>query len=175
MFGQREFAVKVALEHAADLGHGNVAFIDKQQRIFRQILKQGRRRITGITPRQPPRIVFDPFAMTHRFHHLKIKRRTLFNPLCRQKFAFVLELGKAVFKLLLNPGHGLHQGRARGDVVRIGIDRDRIHAGKFMPGQRIKLGQFLNLVPKHRHPPCAVFRMGRENFQNIAAHPECPA
>ena len=113
--------------------------------------------------------------MANRFHHLKIERRALLNPLSCQKLAFVLELGKAVFQLLLDTCHGLHQGRARGDVVRIGIDRDRIHAGKFMPGQRIKLGQFLNLVPKHRHPPCAVFRMGRKNFQNIAAHPECPA
>ena len=51
MFGQGELAVKVTLEHAADLGHGNVAFIDKQQGIFGQIFKQGRRRITGITAR----------------------------------------------------------------------------------------------------------------------------
>ena len=41
-----------------------------------------------------------------------------------------------------------------------------------MPGQRVKFRQFLDLVTKHRHPPGAIFGVGRENFQHIAPHPK---
>ena len=52
VISQRGFAVAVAAIHAADLRHRNVALVNKQQRVFRKILKQRRRRFARRTSGQ---------------------------------------------------------------------------------------------------------------------------
>ena len=51
IFRQRALAREVAFEHGPDLRHGDVAFIDDQQRVFRQIFEQRRRRLARPAPR----------------------------------------------------------------------------------------------------------------------------
>src|SRR5271169_3513134 len=54
---KRRLAAVVALIHAADLGHADMAFIAKDERFVWQIFEQGRRWFAGLAPRQPARII----------------------------------------------------------------------------------------------------------------------
>ena len=54
IFGQRQLSPVVTLGHRADLRHRLVTFIDKQQRIIRQIFKQGRWWLTRQAASQKP-------------------------------------------------------------------------------------------------------------------------
>ena len=50
-FGQHRLAGEVAAIHAAELRHGDVALIDDQQRVLRQVFEQGRRRLARVRGR----------------------------------------------------------------------------------------------------------------------------
>src|SRR3546814_20817457 len=50
LLGERRLAHPVAAVHAADLRHHDVAFVDEQQGVVRQVFEQGRRRIAGPAP-----------------------------------------------------------------------------------------------------------------------------
>ena len=80
MFRQGGFACPVTFVHGADLRHGDVAFIDKQQCVFRQIFEQGWGRLPA-APRQIARIVFNPVAASCCLDHFKIEGCALFKPL----------------------------------------------------------------------------------------------
>ena len=60
--GQRALALIVALVHAADLRHGDVALVDEQDRVLGDVLEQGRRRLAGRPAGQVARIVLDARA-----------------------------------------------------------------------------------------------------------------
>ena len=81
IFHQHGFTRMIAVIHPADLRHGNMAFIDKKQRVFRQILKQGRRRLARLRPGKIARIVFDALAASGFHQHFQIVIGTLLQPL----------------------------------------------------------------------------------------------
>ncbi len=84
---QHGLAVEVAAIHAADLRHRDVAFVDDQQCVFRQVFEQRRRRVAGLSSGQVARVVLDPLAGAGRLHHFDIERGALFQPLRFQQFA----------------------------------------------------------------------------------------
>ena len=56
--------------------------------------------------------------------------------------------------------------------MRIGVDADFIESVGFFPRQRVKFGDRFQFLAEERQSPGAVFKVGRENFQAVAAHPE---
>jgi hypothetical protein len=60
---QGRFAIVVTAVHAAHLRHGDVALIDEQQRVLRQVLEQRRRRLAGIAAGEIAGIVLDAVAV----------------------------------------------------------------------------------------------------------------
>ena len=95
-------AAKVAPVHAAKLRNGDVAFINENQRIIRQILKQRRRRFARLAPRQIARIVLDTGAGPGRLDHFQIKPGALFEPLGFQQTAGIVQLFQPMPQLLLD-------------------------------------------------------------------------
>jgi hypothetical protein len=85
-------AAEVAFEHAADLGHRDVAFVGEHQRVVGDIFEQGRRRLAGAASGQIARIVFDAGAGAGGFHHFEIEGGALLQPLRFQQAALVVEL-----------------------------------------------------------------------------------
>ena len=81
---QREFTTVVALIHAADLRHGHVAFVGKNDRVVRDKFEQRWRWLARGAARQIPRIVFDAVTDARRFEHLEVKVRSLLKTLCLQ-------------------------------------------------------------------------------------------
>ena len=125
-----------------------MAFIGKDQRIVRQIFKQGWRWFAGFAAGQIARIILNPGATACGFQHFQIKQRALFQPLRFQQAACRLKLFQPCFQLILYMHHSLFQRRARCHIMRIGIDAHTIQIGAFLTGQRVKFGQAVNFVAK---------------------------
>ncbi len=90
--GQRRLAPEVAAEHAADLRHGDVAFVGEHQRVVGHIFEQRRRRLARPAAGEIARIVLDAGAAAGGFHHFQIEGGALFQPLRFQQAALVVEL-----------------------------------------------------------------------------------
>ena len=116
-----------------------MAFVHHDQRIFRQIFEQGRRRLAGIAARQVAGIILDARTMAGGFQHFQIEGGALLDALGLKQFAFFLELGDALLEFRLNFRDGLLQGRARRHIVAGGIDGDAIQGGDFLTGQGVDL------------------------------------
>ncbi len=174
-FGKGELAPVVAFVHAADLRHRNVAFISKNNGVVGDEFKQRRRRLARRAPGKVARIVLDAGANPGGFQHFQIERAALFQALRLEQFAGVGQLIQPVPEFLFDPDDRLIEGRARGDVVAVGIDADLLEGIGLGPGQRIEFGDRLQLVAKEGKAPGAVFKVGGPDFQTVAAHPETAA
>jgi hypothetical protein len=56
--------------------------------------------------------------------------------------------------------------------VRVGVDLDAFQVAGLLPGQRVELGDGLDLVAEQRDAPGAVLQVGREDVDRVAAHAE---
>jgi hypothetical protein len=78
---QCRFARTIAFVHGPNLGHGDVAFIHKNEKIFGEIIQQRRRWLAGQTAGEVPGIVLDAVAVTNLLDHFQIEERALFDAL----------------------------------------------------------------------------------------------
>ena len=92
--GQRALALEVALVHAADLRHRDVALVDEQDGVLGDVLEQGRRRLAGRAAGQVARVVLDARAGARGHDHLEVGDRALLDPLGLEQLAGVAELGQ---------------------------------------------------------------------------------
>ena len=79
--------MEVAAEHAADLRHGDVALVDEDQGVVRQVFEQGRRRLAGLAAGEIARIVLDAGAGAGGHHHLDVEHGALLEALRLQQAA----------------------------------------------------------------------------------------
>ena len=172
IFGKGCLAAEVALEHAADLRNGNVAFIDEDQRVVRQVFKQGWRRFAWFSAREIARIIFNAGAGAGGHHHFDIKVAALLKPLGFQQAACGVEFDEALFEVNLDAAHGLLKRGLRRHVVRVGIDFDLLKLGLLLARERIEFGDGFDFVTEERKAPSTVFKMRGEKFHRIAAHAE---
>ena len=172
VFGQRRLAPVVAAEHAADLRHGDVALVDEHERVVGQIFEQRRRRLAGLAPGEIARIVLDAGAGARRLHHLHVEDGALLQALGFEQLAGVVQLVEALLQLGLDRLDGLLQRRLRRHVVRVGVDLDERQLVGLLAGQRIELGDALDLVAEQRDAPGAILQVRREQLDGIAAHAE---
>ena len=75
------FARGVAFVHAADLGNGNVAFIDEHDGVVGQVVHQCGRRFAFFFAGEVAGVVFDAFAEAHFVEHFEVETGALFDAL----------------------------------------------------------------------------------------------
>ncbi|MNI11489.1 hypothetical protein D3C73_646360 [compost metagenome] len=149
-----------------------MAFVDEQKRVVGDVFEQGRRRLAGIAAGEITRIVFDAGAGAGGFEHFDIVTGALFEALGFEQATALFQLGKPVLQLFLDLLDRAVQRRARGDIVRVGVDFDRLQVAGLLAGERVELGDRVDLVAEHRDAPCGIFKVGREDFNGVAADPE---
>ena len=66
----------------------------------------------------------------------------------------------------------LHQRRPRRHIMRVGVDLDEFEIVLAVAGERIELLDILDGVAEQVHAPGAVFIVGREDVDDVAAHPK---
>jgi hypothetical protein len=101
-----------------------MAFIGKDDRVVGDEFEQRGRRLARRAAGEVARVVLDPVAHAGGLQHLQIELGALFQPLRLQQLAFGVELIKPLAQLLADALDRLLHGRARGDVVAVGIDAD---------------------------------------------------
>ena len=173
--GERRFAPEVAPEHAADLRHGDVAFVHEDERVVGQIFEQRGRRLARRAAREPARIILDAVAGAGRLDHFDVELRALLQPLRFQQPAGGVEALKLLLQLLLNALDRLVQRRLRRHVVRIRVNLHQREVLRLLARQRIELGDAFHLVAEHADAPGAILLVGREHLDGVAAHAEIAA
>ena len=149
-----------------------MALVGEDKRVVGQIFEQGRRRLPGPAAGQIARIVLDAGAGAGRLQHLEVEHGALLEPLRLEKPPLPVELIEPLLELPLDALERLQERRARRDIVRIGVDLDELEVLRLLPGERIELGDRLDLVAEEADPPGAVLVVGGENLHRVAAHPK---
>ena len=147
-----------------------MAFIDDQQRVFRQIFEQRRWWLARAASRKIARIILDSGAGPGGLDHLDIELCPLLDALRLEQFALFGEFADAALQFGADQFCGLLQCRARRHIVRIGKNGDLFQRLRFFTGQRINLENILDLVTKQRDAPGPVFKVGRKQLYIVAAH-----
>ena len=73
---------QVPVEHAADLGDGDMALVHDDQVVLREIVHQGEGRFSRLLPGQKAGVVFNAGAESGLPHHLHVIMSPLADPLC---------------------------------------------------------------------------------------------
>ena len=113
-------------------------FIDDQQPIGRQVIKQRRRWLTRSTTGEEARVVLNPGTVAQLVHHLQIKLGTLGQPLLFQQFVVFQQHFASGGQLFFDLLHRLYDALARCDVVRFRVDGKTWNSGNNLPGERVK-------------------------------------
>ena len=159
IFGQGQLTPVVALGHCADLRYRLMAFVNEQKRIVWQIFKQGRWRFPGQAPREKARVIFDASTRTRCGNHLEIEIGPLLQPLRLQQFAFGDQFLQSLGQLKTDSLAGLLHCWPRGYIMAISVDAHAVQLCAGKAGERVELGNFLNLVAKEADTPCGVLIM----------------
>ena len=87
-----------------------MTFINKQEKILREIIEQSRGRFTRFSSGQMARIVFDPVTIAQLLHHLEVKIGALLDPLGLNPFLGISKVFDALFELFFYGFDGIIQG-----------------------------------------------------------------
>ncbi len=147
-----------------------MALVDDHQRVLRQVVDQGRRRLARLAAREVARVVLDAFAETELDQHLEVEARALLDPLRLDQAPGLLEEVDAAAQLGLDRLHRAQRGFAWRDVVAGRIDGKARHRVLDAPGERIEDFELLDriLVQGNSNRVFRVLR--REHVDHVAAH-----
>ena len=171
MLDQHLLASPVAIEHASDLRHRGMAFIQKHEQVFREKIDQTGGTISRFPARQMQGVIFDPVAESHFLHHLQIVVRAHADALSLQILVVRLERGHPFIELPLDRRHRRIHLALGGHVLVCRIQIELVQLAQRGAGERIKFGDLLNLVTPHLHPQ-GLLAVSRHDINHIPAHPE---
>ena len=148
-----------------------MALVEDQQGVFRQVVEQGRRRLTRSPARQVPGVIFNAFAVAQFQHHLKVIAGALFQALCFHQAFLLTQVHEAFLQLFANRCHGVQHDLSGRYVMGLGIDRDARQLPEHFTGQGIEQGDgfdfFVEQLDAHR----LGFLVTREDVDNFPANP----
>ena len=119
-------------------------------------------------------VVLDARAEAELAHHLEVEGRPLAQPLGLELHAPLAQLLDALLHLLLDVDDGLLELLGRRDVVRGGIDVELVALGQDLAGQRVELGDPLDLVAEELDAHDEVV-VGGLQLERVAADAEAGA
>ena len=149
-----------------------MGLVHHQQKIFGEIINQGKRRLPGGAPVHMAGIVFNAAAVAHLSHHFQIILGPLGQPLGFQKFALGIKHLQPVFQLGLDAFHGPFQILPAGHIVG---GRENGHMGPVadnFSGEHIHFHELVHLIVKHLDADGLFIITGRDDLDHIAPHPE---
>ena len=117
------------------------------------------------------RVVLDAGAVAELAHHLEVEGRALAEPGAFEGATLGLEAADALLHLGLDVDDRLLELVLRRDVVGRRVDVDLLALGQELAGQRVELGDPLDLVAEELDPDERLLR-GRLELEGVAADPE---
>ena len=125
-----------------------MGFVDHQQTVCRQVIKQRRRRLARPAPGEEARVVFNAGAVAELVHHLKVELGALAEALLFQQLIVRQQHLTALGQLHFDLFHRLHDTLARRNVVRFRVDGKALDHRLNVSGQRVEERQAFNLFVK---------------------------
>ena len=174
MLDEPRLAGPVSVLHRSDLRNGLMALVDEQQRVVRQVIEQGRRRLARFAIRKMAGVVLDPVAVADLAHHLDVELRPLAEPLGFKQLAVLMQISTPRIQLFSDAIHRPEHRVIRHHVVAGGINRQPLVCLAHGMQQRIDLRKGVHFVSP-QFDPIRVVVVGRKNLDGIADHAECPA
>src|SRR3989304_2064575 len=109
--------------HPSELGDGDMAFINDEEKVLRKIIEEGRGWFSGHPPAQVPRVVFYPMAVSDLLDHLQIKISPLLNPLRLDQIVLAFKVSDPFCQFYLDGLKGPLQPGPGADLMGPRIDR----------------------------------------------------
>ena len=147
-----------------------MGFVDKQQKILREIVEQCKRRRTGFAPGHDSRIVLDSLAKSRFAKHLYIIFRALLYALSFEQLALTLKLSDALGHLIIYLFDRALHLFLRNDIVGRGIYCDMGQHALDLTCQGVYLRYAVNFVAEKFNSDCVFARLRREYLKHISAN-----
>ena len=164
----------VAVIHAVQLRNRLVAFVQKHERIVRQVIQQSGRRFARQPSRKMARVILDSVAVADLLDHLQIEHGPLVEPLRFNLLALLLQFLVPPLQFRADALHGIVLGLLAHHVVRLGID-GQPHIGLLhLAQQRVDLRQALHFVAPQLDA-IGVIVVRRIDLDHVAAHAKSAA
>ena len=144
--------VRSFLYMPCDLRDRDVALVDDQQEVGREVVDQGPGPRARLAPGQVARVVLDAGAEAHLAHHLEVELGALLQPRRLELAALAAQLRDALLHLVLDLVDRDQQLLARRHVVGGGVDVHLGPLGEHLAGQRVDLDDPLDLVAEEVDP-----------------------
>ena len=161
----------VALEHAADLGHGLVRLVDEADEVLGEEVEQAVGPLARPAAVEEARVVLDAVAIAELAQHLHVELRALAQAVRLEQLALLLELLAAHLELVADLADRGLDRLAVGRVVGGGPDAGVADLLEDLAGERVEVLDLLDLVPEEDRP-VGRLGIGREDLQRLPPHPE---
>ena len=166
------FAGCIAFIHAAHLGNGNVAFVDKHNGVFGQVVHQRGWRLALFFAGKMAAVVFNAFAKAHFIEHFQIETGALLDALGFDGAVFLGVEGHAFAQFFFDALASTQHGVARGNVVAGGEHGVAAHSLQAAAGERVEQLEAVDFVVKQADAQRHIGALGGVNINHIATHAE---
>ena len=167
-------ARSVAHELAVQLRNGNVALVDDEQEVLREVVEQGERRLARAATVDVHRVVLDAVAVADLLDHLEVVLRAHAQALGLEQLAFLLEPRQPLLQLGLDADHRFAHPLVACDVVGGREHLRALHVAERLAGERIDHRQPIDRVAEHLDAQHCLF-VRRVHLDGVAAHAELAA
>src|SRR4029450_7505978 len=169
---ERFLARPISVVHAADLRHRDVALVDDDQRVLRQIVDQGRRCLPWAVTGQVPGVVLDTVTVAELAEHLDVEEGPLLEPLRLQQTVLLAEESESLAELFLDGLERAGQLARLGDVMARRVDVDPVDALQHGAAEGVDARDRIDDVAEELDPQPDRLLVRREHLDHVARHAE---
>ena len=152
-----------------------MGFVDDAEVVLGKKVEEGKRARAGGASGEVARIVFDPCAEAHFFHHLEVELGAHFQALRFEEFALRLELGEASVEFGADCAEGAPEFVLRGDELFGGENGQAGDGFIDVAGQRIEEADAVDIVAEEFHADGFLVHVGRVDLDDVATDAEFAA
>ena len=173
-FYQVAFAGHVPFEHGADLGDGDVGFVDDGEEVVGEIVEEGGGGAAGGSAVEVAGVVFDAGAETDLFDHFEIVFGAHAKSLGFEEFSPVFEVFEAVGEFGFDVAGGAVHALRGGHIVGGREDADSVGLTDDVAGEGVDVVEGVDFVAEEFGPDGGFF-VGGDDVDSVAFHPESAA
>ena len=166
------FSGTVSGIHGTYLRQCDMAFIDDQEKVFREVIQQSVRHTPRRSAGENTGIVLNAAAKADLFQHLHVVLCPLLNTLCLNQLVMIGEPCHSFQHLPANLRDGFGDFFAAYHIVRCRQNRRILHDGSNFTGDDIDLTNAVDFISEIFYTDCLICGGCRKDLHHIATHPK---
>ena len=148
-----------------------MGFIDDQNKIIREIIKQSIRRCTRATSIDMTRIVFNSRTRAYFLEHFEVVGRSHPKTLSLKQFSLGFKPFEALFEFFLDRGDRTFHSFLTGNIVRCREEVDMINFLDHIPRHGMEYCQGIDFISEHFNPD-SQFLIHRNDLNRVSTNPK---